>query len=171
MTALPNPSTVDFGIKSMMSFLDLLLLVAGFVSAGLLFMVISTRQVKMGALAVLFAIIMVGGMAQPSLAAAVNDDVLTEGQADLQETLQTTPHGNQYQGIEYAPDTSAGMSDREITERIRSEIPDNLKLSVSNGAVRLSGKVANRRDAQAIVQSIKEVPGVHEISYDLGLAS
>jgi hypothetical protein len=155
----------------MMSLLDPFLLVVGFVSAFLLFMMLSSRLVKVGALTALLSVLMLGGLAQPTWAAAVNDNVLSEGQADLQETLQTTPHGNQYQGIEYAPDTSLDMSDREITDRILGKIPNNLKLSVSNGAVRLSGKVANRRDAQQIVQSIKDVPGVHEISYDLGLAS
>ena len=97
--------------------------------------------------------------------------MLTEGQKALNENLKTTPQGNQYQGIEYSQVKGAPLSDQQITERIKDEIPENLKLSVASGSVRLSGKVSDRRTAQEIVQDIKEIPGVHEVSYDLGLAS
>jgi osmotically-inducible protein OsmY len=127
--------------------------------------------VKSGALAALLLTATFSFTAQPVLAAAANDNVLSEGQKNLHETLKTTPNGNQYQGIEYPQVDGEPFSDREITQRIEKEVPGNIKLSVSNGAVRLSGQVNNREVAQRIVQDIKEIPGVHEVSYDLGLSS
>lgn len=130
-----------------------------------------TRLPRRGQIGVLSATVLTGLMlstATPAMAAAANDNALSEGQKGLNETLKTTPQDNQYQGIEYPQVTGDPLSDREITRRIQQEIPDNVKLSVSNGAVRLSGKVSNRDEAQHIVQDIKEVPGVHEVSYDLG---
>lgn len=120
--------------------------------------------------AALLAVTLIG-FTQPATAGAVDDNVLSEGQKALNENLKTTPQGNQYQGIEYPQVTGTPLSDQQITEKIKREIPDNLKLSVASGSVRLSGKVSDRRTAQRIVQDIKEIPGVHEVSYDLGLAS
>jgi len=150
-------------------FLSLFLLL----SSGTLIGLFASRsiQVKSGALAALLLTATLSFIAQPALAAAANDNVLSEGQKDLHETLKTTPNGNQYQGIEYPQVDGQPFSDREISQRIEKEVPSNIKLSVSNGAVRLSGQVNNREVAQRIVQDIKEIPGVHEVSYDLGLSS
>ncbi|WP_081972757.1 BON domain-containing protein [Leptolyngbya sp. KIOST-1] len=114
------------------------------------------------------AVVLVG-FTQPAVAGAVNGDALTGGQKDLNETLQTTPQGNQYQGIEYADAKGTPLGDQEITDRVKGKVPNELKVSVSNGSVRLSGKVADRGTAQAIVDDIKAIPGVHEVAYDLGL--
>lgn len=113
--------------------------------------------------------VVLSGFTQPAIAAAVNGDTLTSGQKELSETLQTTPTGDQYQGIEYADAKGTALGDQEITNRVESNAPKGLKVSVSNGSVRLSGKVADRSTAQAIVDDIKAIPGVHEIAYDLGL--
>ena len=107
--------------------------------------------------------------AQPAFAAAANDAVLSDEQSALQETLKTTPGGSQYQGIEYAQEKGAAVSDIAITRKVDSIVPSSLSLSVSNGSVRLSGKVENREAAQDIVQQVKEVEGVQQVAYDLGL--
>lgn len=152
----------------MISSLDITVLVATLLTAVALVAWLP-RSAKASALGAAFVTATVLGFAQPTLAGAVKGDALSEGQKALNEELQTTPQGNQYQGIEYPDIDGTPLSDQAITEKIRNEIPNNLKLSVSNGSVRLSGKVNDRRTAQRIVQDIKEIPGVHEISYDLGL--
>ncbi|WOD40251.1 BON domain-containing protein [Nodosilinea sp. E11] len=116
------------------------------------------------------AVVLVG-FTQPALAGAVNGDVLSNEQKDLNETLQTTPNDNQYQGIEYADVKGTPLGDQDITDRVERQVPENLKVSVSNGSVRLSGKVSDRSTAQAIINDVKAIPGVHEVAYDLGLKS
>jgi hypothetical protein len=154
----------------MMSFLDLLLIAAALGAVAVLYAKRPGRAQSGIVVATLLAV-MLGIAAQPALAAAANDNALSADQKALHETLKTTPNGNQYQGIEYPQVTGEPLSDREISRRIEREVPQDLKLSVSNGAVRLSGQVNNRDVAQRIVQDIKEIPGVHEVSYDLGLSS
>ena len=125
---------------------------------------------RTGAVMAIVLSFVVGGFAQPVLAAAANDAALSEGQKALNEQLRTDPDRVQYEGIEYPNAEGTPLSDREITSRIYRNAPDNLKVSVSNGAVRLSGTVKNQRVAQEIVQNVREIPGVHEVSYDLGTA-
>lgn len=113
--------------------------------------------------------VMLIGFTQPAFAGAVNGDVLTNDQKDLNETLQSTPNDSQYEGIEYADVKGTPLGDQDITDRVKSKVPDNLKVSVSNGSVRLSGKVKSRDTARAVIEDVKSIPGVHEVSYDLGL--
>lgn len=113
--------------------------------------------------------LVLGGFTQPALAGAVNGDVLTNEQKELNQTLQSTDTGNQYQGIEYADVKGTPLGDQEITNRVEGIVPKELKISVSNGSVRLSGKVVDRSTAQAIIGDVKSIPGVHEVAYDLGL--
>lgn len=152
----------------MMNSLDVLILLVGISGLACLYALLPQRW-KKGVLAAALLTAMLTSLSAPATAAAADDNALSQDQKALNETLKTTPHGNQYQGIEYPQVTGEPLSDREITRRIQNEIPNDLKLSVSNGSVRLSGPVSDRRTAQRIVQDIKEVPGVHEISYDLGL--
>lgn len=154
----------------MMISLNYLMLSAGILAAALLLTKLPRRG-QIGVLVAALVSVLSLSIAQPALAAAANDNTLSEGQKALNETLKTTPKENQYQGIEYPQVTGEPLSDREITRKVRNEVPSNLKVSVSNGSVRLSGKVSDRRTAQRIVQDVKEIPGVHEISYDLGLSS
>ena len=153
-----------------MSSLDYVLLTACVVASVSLFFMLP-KQRKAGVMTATLLAVTLTGFTQPTLAAAVNDNVLTKGQKALNENLKTTPQGNQYQGIEYPEAEGAPLSDQQITKRIKDEIPEGIKLSVASGSVRVSGKVSNRRTAQEIVQDIKGIPGVHEVSYDLGLAS
>ena len=154
----------------MISSLELLTLAVG-LAAILSMVALLPKKGKIGAMTAAFFAATLMGFAQPATAAAVDDNALSEGQKALNETLKTTPQGNQYQGIEYPQVTGTPLSDQQMTENIKGEIRENLKLSVSSGAVRVSGKVSDQRTAQRIVQDIKEIPGVHEVSYDLGLAS
>ena len=154
----------------MMSSLDLLLIAVAFGAVAIAYARLPIPM-KSGVVIATVLSVMLGIAAQPAVAAAANDNALSEGQKALHETLKTTPNGNQYQGIEYPQVKGEPLSDREISRRIKSEVPRNVKLSVSNGSVRLSGQVNNRDVAQRIVQDIKSIPGVHEVSYDLGLSS
>lgn len=128
----------------------------------------TVTPIKTGAVMAVVLSLVVGGFAQPASAAAANDDSLSEGQKALNEELRTDPAGVQYEGIEYPQVDGTPLSDREITARIYNNAPDNLKVSVASGAVRISGTVENKEVAKEIVQNIREIPGVHEVSYDLG---
>jgi hypothetical protein len=128
-----------------------------------------TKAGTVGLVSLTCLAVMVIGFTQPALAGAVSGDVLTNDQQKLNETLQSNPTDRQYQGIEYADVKGAPLGDQEITDRVESQVPDNLKVSVSNGSVRLSGKVSDRETAQAIVEEVKSIPGVHEVAYDIGL--
>ncbi len=150
----------------------LIALEIGMVAAGLGAALLLARQPKVGQaslVALTCLAIVLGGFTQPALAGAVNGDVLTNDQKELNETLQTTPNENQYQGIEYADVKGTPLGDQDITDRVEASAPKELKVSVSNGSVRLSGKVADRRTAQAIIEDVKAIPGVHEVAYDLGI--
>lgn len=124
---------------------------------------------RSGLIATACLAIMLIGFSQPAFAGAVNGAALTDEQKDLNETLQSTPGDSQYQGIEYADVKGTPLGDQDITDRVESKVPDTLKISVSNGSVRLSGKVKSRDTARAIIEDVKSIPGVHEVSYDLGL--
>ncbi len=144
----------------------------GIVALGLAVALLLTRHPKTGVaglVSVSCLAAMVLGFTQPAMAGAVNGDVLTNDQQNLNETLQSNPMDRQYQGIEYADVKGTPLGDQEITDRVESQVPENLKVSVSNGSVRLSGKVSDRDTAQAIVNDVKSIPGVHEVAYDLGL--
>lgn len=147
-----------------------LLGIVGTLAAALWLFSKTDISLKTGAVMAVIVSLVVGGFAQPSIAAAANDNALSEGQKALNEALRTDPDNVQYEGIEYPQTKGTPLSDREITARIYDNAPDNLKVSVSNGAVRLSGTVRNRDVAKKIVKNVREIPGVHEVSYDLGTA-
>lgn len=153
----------------MSNFVELVVLVAGVVTIGMITLALP-RPIKASLLAATFLAVIVGIFSQPVLA-DVNEEALTEEQQKFQETLRTSPSGTQYQGLEYATTRGEPLSDRQIENEIRSKAPSGLKFAVSNGSVRLSGRVSDRQAAQNLIKSIKEIPGVHEVSYDLGLDS
>ncbi|MBV6627561.1 MAG: BON domain-containing protein [Rivularia sp. (in: Bacteria)] len=111
--------------------------------------------------------------ATPNLAAlGARDNAITEQQQSLEEDLKLTPGGGHYSGIEYARRTTTEqrpVSDETIKETLDSYTNDNLVVSVTNGAVKLSGRVKDKEIAQHVVEEIKEIPGVHEITFDIGL--
>jgi hypothetical protein len=153
--------------KRMSNFIELIALATSLLALVFGIMTLP-RYAKVSFLAVTLFVVSALSFSQPSLADA-NDNALTQNQQKFQETLRTSPSGTQYQGLEYVTDVGELQSDRQIEREIRSKAPNNLKLSVSSGSVRLSGRVQNREAAQDLVQEIKNISGVHEVSYDLGL--
>ncbi|MGF1568869.1 MAG: BON domain-containing protein [Nodosilinea sp.] len=153
----------------MITSLECLVVLSG-AAVVLALITVMPRQVKSGVIATALLVTLLGGLGQPAWAGAVSGDVLSDGQKSLNEDLSLTPQATQYQGIEYAQTKGTPLGDQEITQKVRQELPSDIKLSVSNGSVRVSGRVSDLNTAQAIVQDIKEIPGVHEVAYDLGLA-
>lgn len=112
-------------------------------------------------------------MASPYLAALGADDAtVTEGRAQQEEQLKLDPGGDQYEGIEYAPNAEPGertLSDSEIRSKVESMSDRGVVVAVTNGSVRLSGKIKDKETASKLVEDIKSIPGVHEITFDLGI--
>lgn len=112
-------------------------------------------------------------LATPSLAAlGARDSAISQPQQSMEEDLKLTPGGGHYSGIEYTSRTAPEerpLSDETIQESIEPYTNDNLIVSVTNGAVKLSGRVEDKQVARHIVEEIKEIPGVHEITFDIGL--
>ncbi|HEY9734716.1 MAG TPA: BON domain-containing protein [Trichocoleus sp.] len=128
------------------------------------------RRVGAGLAAIALATVMVIGFSSSAQAAgAAQDAAISSEQRELNNDLESTPNGNQFHGIEYADVKGTPLSDAEIERKIRSDVSDEIATSVSNGAVRLSGEVKNKRVAERIVNEVKQIPGVHEITFDLGL--
>ncbi|MBD1874415.1 BON domain-containing protein [Nodosilinea sp. FACHB-131] len=140
------------------------------IGLGLALMLVRLPKVGQSSLIAMACLaVMLVGFTQPAFAGAVNGAALTDEQKDLNETLQSTPNDSQYEGIEYADVKGTPLGDQDITDRVESKVPDTIKISVSNGSVRLSGKVKSRDTARAIIEDVKSIPGVHEVSYDIGL--
>lgn len=112
-------------------------------------------------------------LATPSLAAlGAKDNAIHQQQQTMEEDLKLTPGGGHYSGIEYGTRTGENerpLSDETIKQSIEPYTSDNLVVSVANGAVRLSGRVEDKEIARHVVEEIKEIPGVHEITFNLGL--
>jgi len=87
------------------------------------------------------------------------------------EKVTTSAAGSQYQGIEYVESSQGGkeLTDSQIQDKIESDISENLVAGVASGAVRLTGTVKDQATARKIVEKIKDIPGVHEITFDLAL--
>ena len=113
--------------------------------------------------------------ATPSLAAlGVRDSAIHEPQQSMEEDLKLTPGGGHYSGIEYSDsariaENQPSVSDEAILESIEPYTNDNLIVSVTNGAVKLSGRVEDKEIARHVVEEIKKITGVHEITFDIGL--
>jgi hypothetical protein len=89
-----------------------------------------------------------------------------------EDSLKTNPGGGHYSGLEYAKRSESyenPVSDNVIEKSIKSEIDDEVVVAVANGSVRLSGRVEDKQEAKNLISKIKEIPGVHEITFDLGL--
>jgi osmotically-inducible protein OsmY len=94
------------------------------------------------------------------------------GQQQLRENFKLTPEGDHYSGLEYSERTAAeeeAVSDETIKKSIESFTGDNVIVAVASGSVRLSGRVKDKKTAKNIVEQTKEVPGVHEVTFNLGL--
>lgn len=90
----------------------------------------------------------------------------------LEEDLNLTPDGGHYSGVEYAQRTKGAaeaVGDEVIESTIAQYASDNLVIAVANGSVRVSGRVEDKEIARHVIEQIKEIPGVHEITFNLGL--
>ncbi|MBE9048497.1 BON domain-containing protein [Pleurocapsales cyanobacterium LEGE 10410] len=97
---------------------------------------------------------------------------VSEEQQELEEDLNLTPGGNHYSGIEHVDRTSANetaASDEAIEQTLEEFSSDDLTIAVANGSVRLSGKVENKEIARHVIEQTKNIPGVYEVTFDLGL--
>jgi hypothetical protein len=139
----------------------------------------TNRAVVATMFAILFTAAITAATTAPAIAAptlgalGARDEAIPGDRQALQENLKVSPTGNHYAGIEYAPRSNQEnpLNDAAIESRIESNVTDNLVVSVSNGSVRLDGTVSDRGTAENIVEQIKNIPGVHEVSFDLGLNS
>mgnify|MGYP001800064621 CR=1 FL=1 len=112
------------------------------------------------------------GLSMPIHVAALgaSDSSVTQGQDQFEESLKLDPTGGHYAGIEYSDKSVRRQpTDQEILTEIESHVPKSVVIAVSNGSVRLSGRASDRATAEGIVESVKEVSGVHEVAFDLGL--
>lgn len=110
--------------------------------------------------------------------AAMNNDnveasaMATQDKQQLQEDLRLTPDGGSYSGIEHArrnTEEVKAVNDETIKQSIEAYTNDNLIVSVANGSVRLSGTVRDKDVARHIVEQALAIPGVYEITFNLGL--
>ncbi|MBE9045565.1 BON domain-containing protein [Pleurocapsales cyanobacterium LEGE 10410] len=104
-------------------------------------------------------------------ALGANESTLTPEQQQIEE-LKVTPGGGHYSGIEYAEPTTRvekAVSDDSIEKSIKADTGDNVVVAVANGSVRFSGRVKDKETAQEIVEQTKAIPGVFEITFNLGL--
>ncbi|MBD2308983.1 BON domain-containing protein [Chroococcidiopsis sp. FACHB-1243] len=111
-------------------------------------------------------------LAAPHFAAlGADDNALTKEQKALDENLRSNPEGTQYTGLESVPKDSSGkqLNDVAIKEFILSNVRGDLAVDVTNGSVMLTGRVEDKKTARAIVEQIKQIPSVQEISFSLGL--
>lgn len=124
-------------------------------------------------MAVLTALTSLPAMASTDIAAlGVQGDTLEPRQEQFEEDLKLTPTKAQYSGIEYAKASANDdqpISDAQIREKITSSISDELTVNVASGSVILSGTVKNQSKARKIIDQVKGIPGVHEITFELGL--
>jgi osmotically-inducible protein OsmY len=72
--------------------------------------------------------------------------------------------------LQYVQGASSGepKSDQEIVGAVK-DMNENLLVQLSNGSVFLTGTVNDRDTARSLVDQTKEIPGVIQVSFELGL--
>ncbi|MFP4102523.1 BON domain-containing protein [Coleofasciculus sp.] len=156
-----------------MDMISLLMIITAFAIASLV--LVKPNRLFRSAMMLLGVAIFTFNSAFPAFAAppqgAVDSAQNSQQQQQEREKLTTSAVGTQYQGIEYVESSKGGkeLSDSQIQDKIESDISENLVAGVASGAVRLSGTVKDRATARKIVEQIKDIPGVHEITFDLAL--
>lgn len=111
-------------------------------------------------------------LAAPHLAAlGASDNALNKEQKALDESLRLNPEGTLYTGVESVQQQPFGQkpNDTAIKKTILSDVEDDLVVEVTNGSVQLTGRVEDKQTAQDIVARVKQIPGVQEITFSLGL--
>jgi len=165
--------TVEYGEMIIMDMINLLMIIATLAIASLVFL--KPNRLFRSAMMLLGVAIFTFNSASPAFAAppqaAVDSSQNSQVEQQQREKLTTSAVGNQYQGIEYAEPSRGGkeLSDSQIQDKIESDISENLIAGVASGGVRLSGTVKDQATARKIIEQIKDIPGVHEITFDLAL--
>lgn len=101
-------------------------------------------------------------------ALGAQDSAITQQQQKQEEGLKLTPGGGQYSGLEQVEKPNGTQSDAAIKQKI-AEIRNDLTVNSASGSVILSGTVENKETAQQLVEQVKAIPGVKEVTFELGL--
>ena len=102
-------------------------------------------------------------------ALGAQDSAITQQQQEQEEGLKLTPGGGQYSGLEHVDKPSGkALSDADIQQKI-SEIRRDITVNSASGSVILSGTVEDKETAQQLVEQVKAIPGVQEVTFELGL--
>ena len=161
-----------------MTLTNLLILSVVGVAGSILFSLFTTqKKYLLYSTAILLAIAILGySLDASAVADAVSQDMsdrsTTIERQTLEEDLNLTPDGGHYSGVEYAERTQGAaeaVSDEVIESTIAQYASDNLVIAVANGSVRVSGRVEDKETARHAIEQIKKIPGVHEITFNLGL--
>jgi len=154
-----------------MDMINLLMIITAFAIASLV--LVKPNRLFRSAMMLLGVAIFTFNSAFPAFAAPPQAAVDSSqgSQQPNNEKVTTSAAGSQYQGIEYVESSQGGkeLTDSQIQDKIESDISENLVAGVASGAVRLTGTVKDQATARKIVEKIKDIPGVHEITFDLAL--
>ena len=124
----------------------------------------------------LLIVVLLGAFSTSSLPAqavtlaalGAQDSAITQ-QQQQEEALKLTPGGGQYSGLEHVDKPSGqALSDADIQQKI-SEIRRDITVNSASGSVILSGTVEDKETAQQLVEQVKAIPGVQEVTFELGL--
>lgn len=104
-------------------------------------------------------------------AALAANDTASETQDKLEEQLKLDPGGGHYTGLEYPEKINPNkrLGDQAIQNKIESKIDKNVIVAVTNGSVRLTGSAKDKYAAHDLVENVKEIPGVREVTFDFSL--
>lgn len=104
-------------------------------------------------------------------AALAATDNVSEQQEALEEDLKLNPGGGHYTGLEYPEKINPNklLGDQDIQNKVESMSDDRVIVAVTNGSVRLTGRAQDKYAAHDLVEDVKEIPGVREITFDFSL--
>ncbi|MBD2099928.1 BON domain-containing protein [Leptolyngbya sp. FACHB-261] len=95
-------------------------------------------------------------------------------QKALNENLRVSPASGQYSGLETVNEQTGNntvqqQSDTDIVKAIKSKVGDDVVVQAASGQVILSGSVKDAETGRKIVEQVREVPGVRQITFEFGL--
>lgn len=104
-------------------------------------------------------------------AALAANDTMSQEQADLEEDLKVNPGGGHYTGLEYPERINPNklLGDQEIQNKVESMSDPKVIVAVTNGSVRLTGRAKDKYEAHDLVENVKKIPGVREVTFDFSL--
>lgn len=101
-----------------------------------------------------------------------NTLVATQNEQKTSENLRLTLDGNHYSGVERPRrniEVIEVVNDNTIEKSIETYTTDRIIVSVADGSVSLSGQVQNLDVAQNVVEQVKAIPGVSEVTFNFSL--